>query len=185
MKASIYCMTGKGKKLIFACPGLQARWDRRSVSGRSSAQGYGRKLWGSRWFDVTVLWSWKKCESGRQEGNSHLEGELGRTAWGDGTQCAPEVDGGREGTRRQQHRSLREKRKETGFNTTRAFLWTIKMTLLLLCRANQLYVSAQYTSCSVNLDERLEKRQEPRFHPERERWIMFIHHKCFIVMHQY
>lgn len=48
----------------------------------------------------------KKCKSGRQEGNSHLEGELGRTAWGDGTQSAPEVDGGREGTRRQQHRRL-------------------------------------------------------------------------------
>lgn len=43
----------------------------------------------------------KQCESGRQEGNSHLEGELGRTARGDGTQRAPEVDGGREGTRRQ------------------------------------------------------------------------------------
>lgn len=72
---------------------------------------------------MTVLWSWKKCESGRREGNSHLEGELGRTARGDGTQRAPEVDGGREGTRRQQHRSLEGTGRENkqGSHNSRIF----------------------------------------------------------------
>ena len=44
----------------------------------------------------------------RTEG--YLEGELGRAARGDGTERAPEVDGGGEGAWGQQHWSLRRQR---------------------------------------------------------------------------
>lgn len=43
---------------------------------------------------------------------SHLEGELGWGARGDGTERAPEVDGGGQRTGSEQHRSLEADRSE-------------------------------------------------------------------------